>query len=234
MLKWLSRSNFDFPPLDKALHEPNGLLAAGGDLNPQRLIQAYRHGCFPWYQDGQPILWWSPDPRTVLFPEELHVSRSLAKFIRQQQYQVTIDRAFEQVIHGCAGPRDYADGTWITTPMQDAYCELHRLGVAHSAEAWHGNDLVGGLYGLAIGRLFFGESMFSRADNASKVAFVALVQRLKAVGFVMIDCQMPTQHLHSFGARAISRREFASHLRRHLDETPSQDWTSQADPLSLS
>ncbi len=234
MLKWLSRSNFDFPPLDKALHEPNGLLAAGGDLNPQRLIQAYRHGCFPWYQDGQPILWWSPDPRTVLFPEELHVSRSLAKFIRQQQYQVTIDRAFEQVIRGCAGPRDYADGTWITTPMQDAYCQLHRLGVAHSAEAWQGDELVGGLYGLAIGRLFFGESMFSRADNASKVAFVALVQRLKDAGFVMIDCQMPTQHLHSFGARAISRGEFASYLRRHLDETPSEDWTSQAHPLSLS
>ena len=234
MLKWLSRSNFNFPPLDKALHEPNGLLAAGGDLNPQRLIQAYRHGCFPWYQDGQPILWWSPDPRTVLFPEELHVSRSLAKFIRQQQYQVTIDQAFEQVIHGCAGPRDYADGTWITTPMQDAYCQLHRLGVAHSAEAWQGNELVGGLYGLAIGRLFFGESMFSRADNASKVAFVALVQRLKAAGFVLIDCQMPTQHLHSFGARAISRSEFASYLRRHLDETPSQDWTSRADLLSLS
>ncbi|WEW96683.1 leucyl/phenylalanyl-tRNA--protein transferase [Pseudomonas nitroreducens] len=234
MLKWLSRSNLDFPPLDKALREPNGLLAAGGDLNPQRLIQAYRHGCFPWFQDGQPILWWSPDPRTVLFPEELHVSRSLAKLIRQQQYQVTIDRAFEQVIHGCAGPRDYADGTWITTPMQDAYCQLHRLGVAHSAEAWQGNELLGGLYGLAIGRLFFGESMFSRADNASKVAFVTLVQRLKAAGFVLIDCQMPTQHLHSFGARAISRSEFASYLRRHLDETPSQDWTSQADLLSLS
>ena len=234
MLKWLSRSNFDFPPLDKALREPNGLLAAGGDLNPQRLIQAYRHGCFPWFQDGQPILWWSPDPRTVLFPEELHVSRSLAKLIRQQQYQVTIDRAFEQVIHGCAGPRDYADGTWITTPMQDAYCQLHRLGVAHSAEAWQGNELVGGLYGLAIGRRFFGESMFSRADNASKVAFVTLVQRLKAAGFVLIDCQMPTQHLHSFGARAISRGEFASYLHRHLDETPSQDWTSQADLLSLS
>ncbi|MDF3863530.1 leucyl/phenylalanyl-tRNA--protein transferase [Pseudomonas denitrificans (nom. rej.)] len=234
MLKWLSRSNFDFPPLDKALHEPNGLLAVGGDLNPQRLIQAYRHGCFPWYQDGQPILWWSPDPRTVLFPEELHVSRSLAKFIRQQQYRITIDQAFEQVIHGCAGPRDYADGTWITTPMQEAYCELHRLGIAHSAEAWRGSELVGGLYGLAIGRLFFGESMFSHADNASKVAFVTLVQRLQAAGFVMIDCQMPTQHLHSFGARPISRREFASYLRRHLDETPSQDWTSQADPLSLS
>lgn len=234
MLKWLSRSNFDFPPLDKALQEPNGLLAAGGDLDPQRLIQAYRHGCFPWYQDGQPILWWSPDPRTVLFPDELHVSRSLAKFIRQQQYQVTIDQAFEQVIQGCAGPRDYADGTWITSPMQDAYFQLHRLGVAHSAEAWQDNQLVGGLYGLAIGRLFFGESMFSRADNASKVAFVTLVQRLRASGFVMIDCQMPTQHLHSFGARAISRGEFASYLRRHLDETPSQDWTSQADLLSLS
>ena len=154
MLTWLQRDTLTFPPLAKAMREPNGLLAAGGDLSAERLIQAYRHGCFPWFQDGQPILWWSPDPRTVLFPEELHVSRSLAKLIRQQQYQVTIDRAFEQVIHGCAGPRDYADGTWITTPMQDAYCQLHRLGVAHSAEAWQGNELVGGLYGLAIGRLF--------------------------------------------------------------------------------
>lgn len=234
MLKWLSRDNFDFPPLEKALQEPNGLLAAGGDLNPQRLIQAYRHGCFPWYQDGQPILWWSPNPRTVLFPDELHVSRSLAKVMRQRPYEVTIDYAFEEVIRGCAGPREYADGTWITTPMQDAYCQLHQLGIAHSAEAWLDGELIGGLYGLAIGRLFFGESMFSRADNASKVAFATLVQRLKAAGFVLIDCQMPTQHLHSFGARAISRGEFSSYLRRHLDESPSQDWTSQADLPSLS
>ncbi|MCP8465874.1 leucyl/phenylalanyl-tRNA--protein transferase [Pseudomonas sp. ZM23] len=233
MLTWLSRNNFDFPPLDKALHEPNGLLAAGGDLDPQRLLAAYRHGCFPWFQDGQPILWWSPDPRTVLLPSELHVSRSLAKLLRQQRYHVTIDQAFERVIQGCAGPRAYTDGTWITTPMQQAYCELHNQGVAHSAEAWDGSELVGGLYGLAIGRLFFGESMFSRADNASKVAFVTLVRRLKAAGFELIDCQMPSQHLHSFGARAISRREFAAYLRRHLDQSPLRDWTSQADLPSL-
>lgn len=233
MLTWLSRENFDFPPLDKALNEPNGLLAAGGDLDPRRLVQAYRHGCFPWYQDDQPILWWSPDPRTVLFPEELHVSRSLAKCLRQQRFQVTIDQAFDQVIQGCAGPRAYADGTWITTPMQDAYRKLHAQGIAHSVEAWHGEELVGGLYGLAIGRLFFGESMFSRADNASKVAFATLVQRLKDAGFALIDCQMPTQHLHSFGARAISRREFAAYLRRHLDQSPLRDWTSQADLPSL-
>lgn len=226
MLSWLSRSNFDFPPLDQALHEPNGLLAAGGDLDPRRLVAAYRHGCFPWYQDGQPILWWSPDPRTVLFPDELHVSRSLAKCLRQGRYRVTIDQAFDRVIAACAEPRDYADGTWITQPMQDAYRQLNRLGVAHSVETWQGDELVGGLYGLAMGRLFFGESMFSRADNASKVAFVTLVQRLRAAGFVLIDCQMPTQHLHSLGARAIERTRFADYLARHLDQPPLCDWRS--------
>ncbi|MFO6333230.1 leucyl/phenylalanyl-tRNA--protein transferase, partial [Pseudomonas aeruginosa] len=174
MLTWLSRTDFDFPPLDKALQEPNGLLAAGGDLNPQRLVAAYRHGCFPWYQDGQPILWWSPDPRTVLFPDELHVSRSLAKCLRQQRFEVTFNRDFRAVIQACAAPRDYADGTWITTPMQLAYQELHLRGIAHSVEVWQERQLVGGLYGLAMGRLFFGESMFSRADNASKVGFVTL------------------------------------------------------------
>ncbi|WP_281686447.1 leucyl/phenylalanyl-tRNA--protein transferase [Pseudomonas citronellolis] len=233
MLSWLSRSNFDFPPLEQALHEPNGLLAAGGDLDPRRLVAAYRHGCFPWYQDDQPILWWSPDPRTVLFPDELHVSRSLAKCLRQGRYRVTFDTAFDRVIAACAAPRDYADGTWITQPMQDAYRQLHRMGIAHSVESWDGDELVGGLYGLAMGRLFFGESMFSRADNASKVAFVTLVQHLRAAGFVLIDCQMPTQHLHSFGARTISRADFASHLRRHLDETPLCDWRSQADSRGL-
>jgi len=226
MLSWLSRRNFDFPPLEQALHEPNGLLAAGGDLDPRRLIAAYRHGCFPWYQDEQPILWWSPDPRTVLFPDELHVSRSLAKVMRQERYRVSIDQAFDSVIAACAAPRDYADGTWITQPMQDAYRQLHHLGIAHSVETWQGDKLVGGLYGLAIGRLFFGESMFSRADNASKVAFVTLVQRLRDAGFALIDCQMPTQHLHSLGARAIKRSEFANLLARHLDQPPLCDWRS--------
>ncbi len=208
MLTWLNRNSLDFPPLEKALREPNGLLAAGGDLSADRLINAYRHGCFPWFQDGQPILWWSPDPRTVLFPEELHVSRSLGKMLRQSRYHVTFDRDFASVIKACAAPRSYANETWITGSMQDAYLELHRRGHAHSVEVWDQNELVGGLYGLAMGQLFFGESMFSRADNASKVGFATLVQHLTDWGFVLIDCQMPTQHLHSFGARSIPRQGF--------------------------
>lgn len=224
MLTWLQRDNLEFPALDKALREPNGLLAAGGDLSAARLLAAYRHGCFPWYSEGQPLLWWSPDPRTVLPPQELHLSRSLAKLIRQQRFEVSFDRDFAAVIQGCAGPRDYADGTWITTAMQQAYLELHRQGVAHSVEVWENGQLVGGLYGLAIGQLFFGESMFSRTDNASKVGFATLVGKLRDWGFVLIDCQMPTQHLHSFGARAIPRTEFATYLQRHLDQANSADW----------
>lgn len=224
MLTWLKRDQLTFPPLDKALREPNGLLAAGGDLSADRLIQAYRHGCFPWYQDGQPILWWSPDPRTVLFPDELHVSRSLRKLLRQGRYQVTFDQDFTAVIQACAAPRAYADGTWITDNMQDAYLELHRRGFAHSVEVWDQGTLVGGLYGLAMGRLFFGESMFSRADNASKMGFASLVERLQAGGVVLIDCQMPTEHLISLGARSIGRDEFAGFLREHLDTPNSTDW----------
>jgi leucyl/phenylalanyl-tRNA--protein transferase len=224
MLTWLQRDSLSFPPLNKALREPNGLLAAGGDLNAERLIAAYRHGCFPWYQDNQPILWWSPDPRTVLFPDELHVARSLAKVLRQARYQVTFDRAFAKVIQACAAPRDYAEGTWITTPIQHAYLDLYRRGIAHSVEVWRDGELAGGLYGLAMGRLFFGESMFSRADNASKVGFVTLVEQLKAWGFVLIDCQMPTQHLHSFGARPIARADFADYLKRHIDQPDKAPW----------
>ena len=226
MLTWLQRDSLNFPPLSKALREPNGLLAAGGDLSAERLIAAYRHGCFPWYQDNQPILWWSPDPRTVLFPEELHVSRSLAKVLRRARYRVTFDQAFAKVIQACAAPRDYADGTWITTPMQHAYLELHQRGIAHSVEVWRDDELVGGLYGLAMGQLFFGESMFSRADNASKVGFVTLVEQLKAWGFALIDCQMPTQHLHSFGARPIARADFADYLKRHIDQPSKALWTA--------
>jgi leucyl/phenylalanyl-tRNA--protein transferase len=224
MLTWLQRDSFEFPPLNKALREPNGLLAAGGDLSPQRLVQAYRHGCFPWFQDGQPILWWSPDPRTVLFPAELHISRSLSKCLRQQRYWVTFDRDFARVIQACAAPRAYTDGTWITTPMQHAYLELHRQGIAHSVEVWLGDELVGGLYGLAMGQLFFGESMFSRADNASKVGFATLVSHLQQWGFVLIDCQMPTEHLHSLGAHAITRKDFAEYLQAHRDQPNSADW----------
>lgn len=225
MLTWLTRDSLTFPALEKALHDPNGLLAAGGDLSADRLVQAYRHGCFPWYQDGQPILWWSPDPRTVLFPDELHVSRSLAKLLRQGRYQVSFDSDFAAVIQACAAPRDYADGTWITDNMQSAYLELHRRGIAHSVEVRLDGTLVGGLYGLAMGRLFFGESMFSRADNASKVGFVTLVEHLREAGFVLIDCQMPTHHLHSFGARGISRVAFADYLARYLDEPNTATWS---------
>ncbi|NKQ12472.1 leucyl/phenylalanyl-tRNA--protein transferase [Pseudomonas sp. SST3] len=224
MLTWLQRDDLSFPPLEKAMHEPNGLLAAGGDLSPERLLAAYRHGCFPWYQDGQPVLWWSPDPRTVLYPEELHVSRSLRKKLRQGTFNITFDRSFRDVIEGCAGPRSYTDGTWITTPMQNAYVKLHQLGVAHSVEVWQDQQLVGGLYGLAMGRLFFGESMFSHTTDASKAGFVTLVERLRDWGFKMIDCQMPTQHLASFGARAIARQAFAETLAKYLDEPSSARW----------
>lgn len=224
MLTWLKRESLEFPSLDKALHEPNGLLAAGGDLSADRLIQAYRHGCFPWFQDGQPILWWSPDPRTVLLPNELHVSRSLGKILRQERYRVTFDQDFTAVIAGCAEPRSYANETWITKGMQDAYLELHRRGHAHSVEVWAADELVGGLYGLAMGKLFFGESMFSRADNASKVGFATLVEHLKAWGFVLIDCQMPTPHLQSLGARSITRAAFAQYLRAFLDQPNNADW----------
>jgi leucyl/phenylalanyl-tRNA--protein transferase len=224
MLTWLKRTELTFPPLEKALSEPNGLLAAGGDLSAERLVAAYRHGCFPWYEDGQPILWWSPNPRTVLFPAELHVSRSLRKLLRQQRYRVTFDQDFAAVIEACAGPRSYADGTWITSNMQAAYRELHAQGFAHSVEVWDGDTLIGGLYGLAMGQLFFGESMFSRADNASKVGFATLVEHLREAGFVLIDCQMPTDHLHSLGARAIPRTEFARWLANHLDLPATATW----------
>lgn len=224
MLTWLKRDALTFPPLTKAMREPNGLLAAGGDLSAGRLVQAYRHGCFPWFSEGQPILWWSPDPRTVLFPEELHVSRSLAKLLRQQRYQVSFDRDFEAVIQACAAPRRDADGTWITDDMQNAYTELHNRGHAHSVEVWDNGELVGGLYGLAMGQLFFGESMFSRADNASKFGFVTLVKQLQAWGFVLIDCQMATRHLESLGARSIPRQQFADYLRDHLDQPTTAQW----------
>lgn len=224
MLTWLKRDDLTFPPLEKALHEPNGLLAAGGDLSPQRLVQAYRHGCFPWFEAGQPILWWSPSPRMVLFPSELHVSRSLRKLLRQERYRVTFDQGFTAVIQACAGPRNYTDGTWITTEMQAAYLQLHQQGFAHSVEVWDGDALVGGLYGLAMGQLFFGESMFSRADNASKVGFATLVEHLQQAGFVLIDCQMHTGHLQSLGARTISRAEFAGYLHDHLDKPNTASW----------
>lgn len=224
MVKWLTRESPDFPPLQQALREPNGLLAIGGDLSAARLISAYRHGCFPWYQAGQPLLWWSPDPRTVLFPPDLHVSRSLAKTLRKTPLRVTYDQAFERVILACAGPRRDADGTWITAEIRQAYQQLHTQGWAHSVEVWDGDQLVGGLYGIAMGKLFFGESMFSHVDNASKIGFVTLVRDLAAWGFVMIDCQMQTAHLQSLGASSLSRERFSEYLAKYLDQASMAAW----------
>lgn len=225
MPRWIDRYSDTFPPLESALRSPDGLLALGGDLSSQRLVSAYRHGCFPWYSEGQPLLWWSPDPRTVLFPDELHVPRSLRKTMRNHQFQITYDQAFAAAIKTCAEPRDNHGGTWITPAMQAAYCELHRLGHAHSVEVWQQTELVGGLYGVAMGQLFFGESMFTRVSDASKVGFVTLVQDLQQAGFVLIDCQMPTEHLARFGARDIPRRQFQQYLQQHLDQPTGMRWS---------
>ncbi len=208
-----------FPPLKNALIEPDGLLALGGDLSVTRLLNAYQHGVFPWYSDEQPIMWWSPNPRTILLPENLKISRSLAKTIRKQPYSITLNNAFADVISSCAAPRNDDDGTWITIKMQEAYCELHRQGHAHSVEAWQNGKLVGGLYGIAIGRVFFGESMFSRANDASKIAFVYLVHYLTEIGFKMIDCQVDSAHLQSLGATQISRHLFSEKLSSYCEQT---------------
>ena len=211
MLAWIGRDD-PFPPVARALKDPNGLLAAGGDLSLERLLDAYRHGIFPWFSRGEPILWWSPDPRMVLYTGELKVSRSLSKNLRNKGYRVTADTAFERVLRGCAGPRRGAPGTWLGAGMQKAYLALHRAGRAHSFETWRGDDLVGGLYGVAVGRMFYGESMFSTATDASKVALVGLVRALVARGFPLIDCQMQTPLLASLGGREIPRAAFLRSL----------------------
>ncbi len=225
MLAWL-RPDAPFPPLSAALAEPNGLLAAGGDLSPERLIAAYRRGIFPWFSAGQPILWWSPDPRMVLYVDEFRMSHSLDKRVRRQEFTVRIDTAFRDVIDSCATvPRDGQRGTWITPEMIDAYCELHRRGMAHSVESWHDGQLCGGLYGMALGRMFFGESMFARKTDASKVALVHLVDMLRRQGVPLIDCQQETAHLGSFGARPIARATFAGHLSELIHSTePVAGW----------
>jgi leucyl/phenylalanyl-tRNA---protein transferase len=212
MIPWLSRDT-PFPPLEQALTHPNGLLCAGADLSPQRIIDAYRQGIFPWFSAGEPILWWSPDPRMVLFPGEFKISRSLRRSLRAGDYAVRLDSAFAEVIRACAEtPRAGQPGTWITTEMQRAYRRLFELGVAHSVETWVDGKLVGGLYGMAIGRMFYGESMFSRATDASKIAVAHLARFLEEQGFGMIDCQMNTPHLASLGAREIPRRAFIAGL----------------------
>lgn len=218
-------ANSPFPPLENALASPNGLLAAGSDLSVSRLLSAYRNGIFPWFNEDEPILWWSPDPRMVLFPDELKISRSLAKLIRKNNYTIQTDAHFVEVMQACAAPRKDQQGTWIHPEMIDAYGELHQLGLAHSVETWIDGALAGGLYGVALGKIFFGESMFSRSPNASKIAFAYLVRQLSKWEFAVIDCQVRTTHLASLGAREIPRAVFRQLLERHIqDVTYGEKW----------
>ena len=227
MIPWI-KSARDFPPVDNALDEPSGLLCMGGNLEPETVLTAYSRGIFPWYSDDQPILWWSPDPRMVLFADELKISKSLSKTIRANKFEIRFDTAFAEVITACAEPRSPGLGTWILPEMQAAYMRLHQIGFAHSAEAWRDGKLVGGLYGIAMGHMFYGESMFARETDASKVAFVALVEKLKADGFELIDCQQETRHLASFGARPIPRKQFTQRLQELItlnsDNSPTSYW----------
>jgi leucyl/phenylalanyl-tRNA--protein transferase len=231
LIPWLEPAT-PFPALDTATTEPNGLLAAGADLSPARLVAAYRRGIFPWFSDGQPILWWSPDPRMVLFVDEFRLTRSLRKRIGAGTFEVRFDTAFRAVIEACsATPRAGQDGTWITADIVDAYCELHRRGYAHSVECWQDGQLVGGLYGLLLDRMFFGESMFAHATDASKVALAALVSHLHRLGVPLIDCQQETAHLRSLGARAIPRAVFAAHLADLIHSSaPAGPWQADAGP----
>ena len=233
MIPWLAGSA-PFPPVERALRSPNGLLAAGGELSAPRLLEAYRHGIFPWFNPGEPILWWSPDPRMVLAPGEFKISRSLAKVLRNAAYEVRGDTAFEQVMRGCAAPRANHKsgghhGTWIHEDMIAAYGALHELGYAHSVEIWIDGHLAGGLYGVSIGRMFYGESMFSHASNASKIALAHLARQLERWQFKMIDCQMNTPHLASLGAHEIPRSEFITRLQELINCAPVTRWQFDAD-----
>lgn len=223
-LPWLDEDDLWFPDPATALDNPNGLLAIGGDLSPARLLQAYQLGIFPWFEADQPPLWWSPDPRMVLFPDEIHVSRSMRKFLRQHDYTLRSDSAFADVMRACAGERRGSHGTWITDDMLAAYGQLHRLGHAHSVEVWEGDTLVGGLYGIAQGRMFFGESMFSRRPNVSKLALMDLAARLHAAHYRLIDCQVANPHLESLGARNISRNQFQAFLPTLADVGRVAPW----------
>lgn len=221
-ITWLSPQDAPdcFPPPEQALADPAGLLAAGGDLSPARLLAAYQRGIFPWYSPGQPVLWWSPDPRAVLFPEEFRCARSLAKTLRNGGLSVAINRDFSAVIDSCAAPRPHSQGTWITREMREAYLMLHRMEYAHSIETYRGEVLVGGLYGVRLGSVFFGESMFSRERDASKVALAHLVCLCRDKGIAVIDCQLASRHLQSLGSRAIARGQFLSLLREHISTRP--------------
>ena len=222
-LSWLNPDTLEFPDTSLALQDPNGLIAVGGDLSPERILAAYHRGIFPWFNPDDPILWWSPDPRTVVFPNQLHISKSLRKTLRKATYRVTFDNCFEKVMRACAAPRSYADGTWINEDIIQGYCALHERGYAHSVEVWRDEELVGGLYGMALGRVFFGESMFSRADNASKVGFAYLVRQLCAWNFQLIDCQVGSDHLFSLGAVEIPRDEFQQLLVNFTREPSAYD-----------
>ncbi len=210
-----------FPPLKTALTDPNGLLAVGGCLSTTRLMNAYKQGIFPWFNPDEPILWWSPNPRLILTPTELKLSRSLAKTIRQQRFQLTVDKAFSEVIEACSATRHYIEGTWISEEMKQAYNQLHLQGIAHSAEAWQEGKLVGGLYGVALGQVFFGESMFYRQTDASKVVFAQLVKQLHLWGYQLIDCQVHSDHLSSLGAYEINRDDFMKKVTNYRLKSPS-------------
>jgi leucyl/phenylalanyl-tRNA---protein transferase len=219
VIPWLTATD-PFPPVSRAMRDPNGLLAAGGDLSVERLLDAYVHGIFPWFSEDDPLLWWSPDPRMVLYVEEVHVSRSLRRRLRAGGFRITVDAAFRDVMLACAEPRREQEGTWITHDMVDAYTRLASLGYAHSIEVWMDEVLAGGLYGVAIGRMFYGESMFARRVDASKIALVALARQLARWGFVLIDCQMSTPHLQSLGAREIPRPDFLDQVSRLVRQSP--------------
>lgn len=221
MIPWLE-TDTPFPPVESALAEPNGLLAAGADLSPERLLAAYRIGVFPWFGPREPVFWWSPDPRMVLVPDEFKRTRSLVRRLKRRDYEIRVDTAFEAVMRACAEPRPGQQGTWIVEPMVRAYVRLHGLGYAHSFETWQNGRLVAGLYGIAIGRMFYGESMFTRISDGSKLAFAHLVAQLKRWDFGLIDCQMETAHLASLGARAIPRVEFMARLQKliNLEHVP--------------
>lgn len=219
-----------FPPTTTALKQPNGLLAWGGGLEPERLLAAYRQGVFPWYSAGDPILWWSPDPRCVLLPGQVHISRRTRRRFNSGAFRLEADSAFAEVVNACAAPRAGQPGTWITPDMFEAYCALHRAGYAHSVEVWSGNLLAGGIYGIALGRMFYGESMFSRKPDASKIALIALCRFLQSANFGLLDCQVPNPHLKSMGAAEISRQEFEARLRELVAEPGIPGlWTGMLD-----
>ncbi len=229
---WLEPATTDFPATETALEDPNGLLAVGGDLSTERLIAAYRQGIFPWFEDSQPILWWSPSPRAVLFPADIYLSKSLKKRLKRQEYSISCDQQFRQVMQHCADiPRAGQDGTWITDEMLDAYCDLFDQGIAHSVEVWHEGQLVGGLYGVAIGKVFFGESMFSLRTDASKVAFAHLARQLQHWEFAVIDCQVSNPHLTSLGAVEVDREVFTRLLSDNIDSKHSHNWNNDWNSL---